>query len=717
MNVFYVYRYWRNIIPAALLAIAVLCCREASAQPEPQQKDGGESAFDTGDFQWRVGQPLLSVDADRLPASDEHPWIAVKDPSIVRHDDRWHLFCTLRKQKEGDGRIRIGYLSFSDWSQAKDADWSVLNLTMEYHGAPQIFYFRPHRKWYLIYQAADSTRGLKYGPCYSTNDDLSRPDQWTLPEPLYVVPEGTKAGLDFWVICDETKAHLFFTSLNGQMWRAETLLSNFPSSGWSKPQVALQADIFEASHTYKLKGQQRYFTIVEAQADRRRYFKGFVADSLDGQWTPLAASREKPLVSPLNVVNQDQSWATSYSHGEFLRTGFDERLEIDPAHAQLLFQGADDKEYRQNYGNIPWRLGILEAASPTAQSKPLSRIRVSDDRTHFVLADSNEPFRIWGVNYDHDSEGQLLDEYWTEKWPTVVEDFGEIKDLGANCVRIHLQLGKFMRSPQQADEAALHQLSELLRLAEQTGLYLDITGLACYHKQNIPPWYDQLDESARWDVQANFWRAIARTCQGSPAVFCYDLMNEPILPGKNVETEWLGGELGGKFFVQRLSLDAQGRDRKEIAAAWVNRMSDAIRSEDSDGLITVGVIPWVFSFGGGKPVFYSPEVGGPLDFVSVHFYPKQGEIDAAITALQAYEVGKPLVVEEMFPLKSGIDELEEFVRRSSSHTDGWISFYWGATAEQLANKPDANIGEAITAQWLERFQSLAPDAKQGTLDR
>ncbi|WP_182869733.1 non-reducing end alpha-L-arabinofuranosidase family hydrolase [Rhodopirellula sp. JC639] len=321
-----------------------------------------DDPFQSGEFRWRVGPPLLEIDSERLPASPEHPWLAVKDPSIVRHDGRWHLFCTLRKQKSGDGRIRIGQLSFADWADARNADWSVLDLTMGYHGAPQIFYFRPQRKWYLIYQASDDTRGLKYGPCYSTNDSLDAPERWTRPRPLYVVKDGAKAGLDFWVICDDAKAHLFFTTLNGQMWRAETALANFPDRGWSDPQVVLQADIFEASHTYAFKGRQRYLTMVEAQAGRRRYFKAFISDSLDGTWRPLAASRDQPFVSPVNVINQDQSWATSYSHGELIRAGHDQRLEVDPENLQLLFQGADDAEYRRgNYGDIPWRLGMLRA--------------------------------------------------------------------------------------------------------------------------------------------------------------------------------------------------------------------------------------------------------------------------------------------------------------------------------------------------------------------
>lgn len=330
----------------------------SAARPE------ATTVWDSGGFRWRVGKPLLQVDQKRLPESPEHPWIAIKDPSIVRFEDRWHLFCTLRKQKEGEGRIRIGYCSFEDFDVAQDAEWSVLDLTMGYHGAPQIFYFSPQKKWYLIYQAEDSSRDLKYGPCYSTTDDIRDPTSWTLPKPLYRVPEGKNAGLDFWVICDESKAYLFFTSLNGRMWRAETKLADFPDRGWSEPVVALQADIFEASHTYKLLGREQFVTLVEAQNGKRRYFKAFTADRLDGDWKPLASDREKPAVSPVNVVNQSDSWATSYSHGEFLRAGADERLEIAPGRLRLLFQGANDREYtRGSYGDITWRLGILESVT------------------------------------------------------------------------------------------------------------------------------------------------------------------------------------------------------------------------------------------------------------------------------------------------------------------------------------------------------------------
>ncbi|MGI6416733.1 MAG: cellulase family glycosylhydrolase [Thermoguttaceae bacterium] len=349
--------------------------------------------------------------------------------------------------------------------------------------------------------------------------------------------------------------------------------------------------------------------------------------------------------------------------------------------------------------------GDAQEAVPAVRQS-LAWIRVSEDRSHFVESPSGKRIVIWGVNYDHDDKGRLLEDYWEEEWKTVAADFREIKALGASAVRIHLQTAKFLDGPQRPNRENLQRLGMLVRLAEETGLYLDLTGLGCYHKRDVPPWYDRLDEAARWEVQARFWRSVAEVCKSSPAVFCYDLMNEPILPGeKKPETEWLAGEFGGKHFVQRIALDLAGRTRLEVARDWVKRLTSAIREVDTRHMITVGVIPWALVFKGAKPIFYAPEVGGPLDFASVHFYPEKGQVDAALAALAVYNVGKPLVVEEVFPLRCGIEELEQFIDRSREFADGWFSFYWGATIEENERKGD--LGGAIMAEWLRAFRSLA----------
>ncbi|MGZ8939283.1 MAG: cellulase family glycosylhydrolase [Limisphaerales bacterium] len=357
---------------------------------------------------------------------------------------------------------------------------------------------------------------------------------------------------------------------------------------------------------------------------------------------------------------------------------------------------------------------LLLLSSLAATAGELEPIGIGPDGKSFVLAASGKEFRVWGVNYDHDSygkNGRLLEDYWETEWETVRSDFQEIKELGANVVRVHLQLGKFMAAADTPNRQALAKLTDLLRLAEEVGLYLDITGLGSYHKAETPAWYDALNETMRWKVQATFWSAIARTCRNSPAVFCYDLMNEPVVDGKK-EEGWVAGELGGKSYVQRLTLEKGDRTAIQIAKAWVDQLTAAIRAEDPDHLITVGVIPWAMVWPNAKDVFYSPEVSGAFDFVSIHVYPKSGEIEKALAALKVYEIGKPLVIEETFPLSCSLEEMEEFLKQSRRRTAGYVSFYWGRTIEEYAQAPSDDIGAAITREWLKYFKRHAETMKR-----
>jgi len=345
----------------ALLLAAALAFRglSAGAGGLPPADAGGphEKAVQNllgGRFRWTVGPPLVA------PAvRPEDPCYSVKDLSVVRYDGRWHLFCSIRSQKRTH---QIEYLSFADWKDANAAQRNVLTLSKGYFCAPHVFYFRPQGKWYLICQVADQSRKPALQPAFSTTENIAVPSSWSAPELLFAEqPAGVTQWIDFWVICDATRAHLFFTSLDGRMWRAETSLRDFPH-GWSQPVVALQADVFEASHTYKLKGLDKFLTLIEAQAGQRRYYKAYVADRLDGQWKPLAATQDAPFAGSANVTEGAGHWTDWVSHGELIRDGFEEAMEVDPAHLKFLFQGVRDEEMQgKPYGQFPWRLGMLEA--------------------------------------------------------------------------------------------------------------------------------------------------------------------------------------------------------------------------------------------------------------------------------------------------------------------------------------------------------------------
>ncbi len=334
----------------------------------------------------------------------------------------------------------------------------------------------------------------------------------------------------------------------------------------------------------------------------------------------------------------------------------------------------------------------------------LERVRVSDDGDHFVLTDSGKRFVIWGVNYDRDTNLRLLEEYWIDEWDSVVAHFGQMRNLGANAVRVHLQVASFMDGPDEVNRESLGQLARLIDLAERKGLYLNITGLGSYHKHEVPEWYDAMKESDRWAVQVRFWEAVAATGAGRSAVFCYNLMNEPVITEGE---EWLPGDgFAGKHYVQRITRDRAGRDRLEVAAAWAGTLVEAIRKHDQEALITVGVIPWAHVWPNARPGFYSDEVKDHFDFASVHFYPRSGEIDRALEALAVYEVGMPLVIEEMAPMYCTLDELAEFIERSRGIADGWFGFYWGKTIEEYRGETNDDKA-ALMVKWLEYFRDAA----------
>jgi hypothetical protein len=269
------------------------------------------------------------------------------------------------------------------------------------------------------------------------------------------------------------------------------------------------------------------------------------------------------------------------------------------------------------------------------------------------LAVDGQPFTPWGFNYDHDEHGELLEQYWHRDWNRVVEDFKKMKALGANVVRIHLQFGAFFKEPGKPQQENQKRLKGLLQVAEELELWLDITGLGCYFRKLVPSWYDRLSETERWEAQRQFWRAVASVCAESPAVFCYDLMNEPVVPGEAGRREdWLGPPFAGKYhFVQFVALDTRGRARRDIARAWTRTLVRTIREVDPNHLITVGLVPWSLPGPGLTSGFEPAAIAPELDFLAVHIYPTSHKLNEDLETVRRFsETGKPVVLEEIFPL-------------------------------------------------------------------
>ncbi len=205
-------------------------------------------------------------------------------------------------------------------------------------------------------------------------------------------------------------------------------------------------------------------------------------------------------------------------------------------------------------------ISALLAASPPW-------VVVAKDGDGFVLTPSGRSFIPWGFNYDRDYKFRLIEDYWGAEWAAVEQDFREMKELGANVVRIHLQFTKFMDMRDKPNKANLARLEKLVRLAEDLGLYIDITGLGSYRAKDVPAWYNAMSEQDRWAAQTQFWETIAKTCAHRPGVFCYNLINEPIVSGDmRPPGEWVHPfQLEGLHYMEFINLDPAGRERPEIA--------------------------------------------------------------------------------------------------------------------------------------------------------
>src|SRR5439155_26112074 len=158
-----------NIFAIGILASArtLLGAEPAGNNPLTPENQRAISNLLAGRFNWTVGPPLISP-----TTRPEDPCISMKDPSIVRFGNRWHLFCTIRSQKRSH---QIEYLSFDDWKDADAAARRVLKISDGYFCAPQVFYFSPQHKWYLIFQTSDPSRKPALQPVWSTTTNLADP--------------------------------------------------------------------------------------------------------------------------------------------------------------------------------------------------------------------------------------------------------------------------------------------------------------------------------------------------------------------------------------------------------------------------------------------------------------------------------------------------------------------------------------------------------------
>ncbi|KAJ3028694.1 hypothetical protein HDV00_010091, partial [Rhizophlyctis rosea] len=182
-------------------------------------------------FNWTATEPLI------FPQNDTtHTMVSIKDPSIIHWNGKYHIYATGAYSSGANATdFKMIYTSFKSFEEIakkppkihfmdEDPDFRI------YGCAPQIFFYEPHKLWYLIFQSPN--------PTYSTSKNPADPKSWSKPKVMVDKlpptptalqgPNSWETWIDFFVICDDTHCHLYYSNDYGKWYRQETTRKNFP---------------------------------------------------------------------------------------------------------------------------------------------------------------------------------------------------------------------------------------------------------------------------------------------------------------------------------------------------------------------------------------------------------------------------------------------------------------------------------------------------------
>ena len=221
----------------ALAAIASCSSKSSSSADITDASADGADASDVAppscgvptSFAWNSTGVLLS------PVSDAtHNLTAIKDPSVVYFDNKWHVFAS---SVNSAGTYSVVYMSFPDWDHTADATFDYLDT------ASGLSATKPRRRSSTSRRRTSGTWSTRPGrpATRPTTTSTTRPggrrlQNFYAAEPDTVrINKGTGGWLDFWVICDDASCFLFFSDDFGHWYRSQTTIDQFPRVSASRP--------------------------------------------------------------------------------------------------------------------------------------------------------------------------------------------------------------------------------------------------------------------------------------------------------------------------------------------------------------------------------------------------------------------------------------------------------------------------------------------------